>query len=714
MNTRKKSNNMLRISLLFLGIAVIFSFGISGVSAAVDSAPVANFTSNTTNSSSHTVQFNDTSKNHPTSWSWDFGDNSTKEVYVADYGNNAVKKIYPNGTTVTIASGFNSLTCVAVDLAGNVYVADSGNNAVKKIYPNGTTVTIASGFYYPMGVAVDLAGNVYVADYGCSLVKKICTDGSIVTLGSGFSTPAGVAVDLAGNVYVADYGHDLVKKICTDGSIVTLGGGFNGPAGVAVDLAGNVYVADYLDSAVKKICTDGSIVPLGSGFTSPMGVAVDSSGNIYVADFGHGLVKKICTDGSIVTLGSGFDYPWAVAIVSVNLENPVHTYAAPGTYTISLTVWNDEGTSTTTRTITVPYPTNVAVNPVTGYAGHNVTITANVTDNQGNAVKDGEVNFIINGKDMGNVTVVNGLAALKYNLPLISGNYNIDANYLGTTNYVASNTVGTLTVNTIDTILTVNNVTGFNNKSMDLTATLKDMDGNLLSGKPITFTVNGVNYTATTNSNGIATISYKPTKTGTYNVTAKFTDGTTYTNSTGNGTLTVKPTANLYIKTKSSNLNPTVGETSTLTYKLGNYGPDAADNVTITFQLPEGLEFVNIHVDNGKCTYNKITRTVTWTLDSVPVGDPYLYLTVKDVGDGTYKITPNITSTTYNLNSGDSGIITINVQPKNNNPTNKNQNTVNAASKITKTVGLQDTGLPLNYLLLAVLMVLGGLVPKRK
>ena len=40
--------------------------------------------------------------------------------------------------------------------------------------------------------------------------------------------------------------------------------------------------------------------------------------------------------------------------------------------------------------------------------------------------------------------------------------------------------------------------------------------------------------------------------------------------------------------------------------------------------------------------------------------------------------------------------------------------TVKAASKTTKTIGLQKTGLPLNYLILAILMVIGGLVPRRR
>ena len=176
--------------------------------------------------------------------------------------------------------------------------------------------------------------------------------------------------------------------------------------------------------------------------------------------------------------------------------------------------------------------------------------------------------------------------------------------------------------------------------------------------------------------------------------------------------ITIKPVANLYIQTTSSIKNPKINDIFKITYKLGNKGPDIAKNVKIIFQLPDGLEFVNIQVDTGNCTYNPSTRTVTWTMDSVPVGDPYLYLTVQAAGHGTYKITPSTTSTTYNLNSGDSGIITINVQPNNSSDNGTSGNTVNAASKTT--VGLQDTGLPLNCLLLAVLMVLSGLVPKRK
>ena len=73
------------------------------------------------------------------------------------------------GVQTTLGSGFTSPTDVAVDQSGNVFVADYGNNAVKEIVAvngriptNPTIRTLGSGFEYPPGVAVDRNGNVYV------------------------------------------------------------------------------------------------------------------------------------------------------------------------------------------------------------------------------------------------------------------------------------------------------------------------------------------------------------------------------------------------------------------------------------------------------------------------------------------------------------------------------------------------------------------------
>ena len=105
-------------------------------------------------------------------------------VYIADTLDHAVRKVTPDGVITTLAgtgtpgySGdggpanrarLNRPRAVAVDAAGNVYVADTGNNQVRRIDPLGTITTVDTGgaLSDPRGVAVDRAGNVYIADTG--------------------------------------------------------------------------------------------------------------------------------------------------------------------------------------------------------------------------------------------------------------------------------------------------------------------------------------------------------------------------------------------------------------------------------------------------------------------------------------------------------------------------------------------------------------------
>ena len=230
-------------------------------------------------------------------------------IYVADKLNHSIRKVTPDGVVDTIAGSgkpdfadgeggaarFNLPHGVAVDESGNIYVADFGNNRIRKITASGNVTTLAgsgkpefadgqgkeASFNGPNSVAIDGSGNVYVADRGNNRIRKISPNGTVATLaGSGkpefadglgkeasFNQPSGIAVDGIGNVYVADSYNHRIRKIGPSGYITTLVGSgnpgsedgygsaasFNSPYAIAVDAGGAVYVADQLNHKIRKI-----------------------------------------------------------------------------------------------------------------------------------------------------------------------------------------------------------------------------------------------------------------------------------------------------------------------------------------------------------------------------------------------------------------------------------------------------------------------------
>jgi len=170
-----------------------------------------------------------------------------------------------------------------------------------------------------------------------------------------------------------------------------------------------------------------------------------------------------------------------------------------------------------------------------------------------------------------------------------------------------------------------------------------------------------------------------------------------------NGNVVINPRSSVYLTITPSKANPVVGDTVVYTLKVGNNGPDAAENVVMTYTIPDGLEFAGASDDIGNLwTYDPATRTLTWNLGTVPVGDPNLWLSLRIVRAGNYLLNPVLSTTTYDptLNR-DTQSITINAANAE----------VNAA---TQTVGMQQTGLPLLPLIIAGLMLVGGLMAPRR
>ena len=137
-------------------------------------------------------------------------------LYICDTFNNKVRRVHlatniikdfaGNGGTgfggdggLATGARLNKPTGIAVDSFFNVYIADSGNNRIRKVdFGSGRISTIAGS---------NAVG--YSGDGGLALSSRL-------------NNPTGVAVDLSGNIYIADSNNFAIRLIKPNGIISTL------------------------------------------------------------------------------------------------------------------------------------------------------------------------------------------------------------------------------------------------------------------------------------------------------------------------------------------------------------------------------------------------------------------------------------------------------------------------------------------------------------
>jgi sugar lactone lactonase YvrE len=251
----------------------------------------------------------------PTAVAIDTGDN----IYICDLSNLRIRRVDAVTGIITTFAGTGTLGYngdnipatsaqiaasqdICLDKLANLYIADQGNNRIRKVDASGTITTVAgyggfsstgtgdggpatnATFNFIFGIALDDTGNIFIADYNGAKVRKVNTAGFISTVAgtgtypyigdnidaaSAQMNPTKLTFDKAGHLTIADKYSRRVYKIDDLNVLHLIAGngaaGFAGdngpataastdfPAGLVYDDCGNLLIAESTNYRVRKI-----------------------------------------------------------------------------------------------------------------------------------------------------------------------------------------------------------------------------------------------------------------------------------------------------------------------------------------------------------------------------------------------------------------------------------------------------------------------------
>ena len=578
---------------------------------------------------------------------------SQGNLFVSDVTNQLIRKITPAGVVTAFAgtqgtagfadgtgtaARFSSPSQIAIDASENLYVADGGNNRIRKITPAGVVTTFAgmgtassldgaalsATFNEPTGIAISSTGVLYVSENTGKVIRKI-ENGQVSTvaglaataaLTNGFGTaarfqaPNSILMLPNGNLLIRDVtsaAFRLLNTVTTEVTTLTTGAtGFNSYA--SVDAQGNLYLplaanqltltSDFDSANLVGSGTAGSALGVNTAATisDPRSMVFAPDGTVYLVSRGQNNIRVGTPYPSLRNPGTqSINEATRLAFSSTSLQqlgafsNALNT-AGTATLPITMQLSVQSGTLDFNN---VAAPSGVTV---TGVGTSSVTLTGDETAvntylaNFGYTPNAGYINANANGGSLASGAVSPDVLSMRMstanNLAApITGSLNLlvraadnkprivsalpDKTYYADTT-VATEAPITLTVGDPDTA----NTSFVNNASTGGRITATSDNPNLILPADIYTAIGG------TGSARTLTIKHQANITGSANVTVTINDGTNQNTYTFK--VTVAPTPMLAVEQPAGTAlaiggnasfgNRTIGQSADLTFTLRSQG----------------------------------------------------------------------------------------------------------------------------------------------
>ncbi len=542
---------------------------------------------------------------------------------------------------------------LAFDSFGNLFIADDGNNAIRKVSPSGVITTIAGRGNAHCG---------YSGDGGQGTSAELCD-------------PESVAVDAAGNVYIADASNNLIRKVnAATGIITTVAGVYNngtdaysGDGGsalkaglsyleeVAIDNSGNLLIADSDNGVIREVATGSALADFDTttvgSTTTAQDLTFTNDGNSALAlsaitlptDFNVSGADTSCTASTTLALGTS-------CVLGVKFL-PTVVGSLTDTITLTDNVNNNpastQSVALTGTGVAIP-PTKLALAgvPPTIAAGGNLgTVTVSVEASSGAIITSSTTRVTTTITGPGGYsqavtgTAVNGVATFNLSAyPLTtSGIYKITASSSELTSASATSTVTAVPVAATKLALAgVPPTIAAGGNLGTVTVSVEASSGAVVTGSTasVTATITGPNdysqVVTGTAVNGVATFNlsaYPLTTAGTYTVTASSTG---LAPASATSTVTAVPVA--ATKLALAGVPPTIaagGNLGTVTVSVeassGAVVTGSTASVTATITGPAGYsQTVTGTAVNGVATFNlsayPLTTAGTYTVTASSTG----------------------------------------------------------------------------------------------